>query len=281
MKFGICCGPTSLGSEGEKLSSAVARLSDAMQTAGADYVEFGVAAVHPAGDRAKFEELREAVASSALRVEAFNSFIPAHHRITGPEVDLESALGYCRSALLRCRELGGAVVVLGSSGARKVPPGFDIEQAEKQFIRFCRALAPLAEEAGIDIALEPLNAREDNLLISVEHGAKLVDEIKQPRIRLLADLYHMAEEGEPMAHVAQAGARLRHTHLADRGRVAPGYAPDGEEDFIGFFRALRQAGYDRVPDARCSFEGSFNDMASQLKPALDLLKRRWQESGGE
>ena len=194
MKFGICCGPTSLAAENGELASSIARLMDTMQDARADYVEFGVAAVHPAGDRAKFEELREAVASAGLRVEAFNSFIPAHHRVTGPEVDLESALGYCRSALLRCRELGGAVVVLGSAGARKVPPEFDTEQAEKQFVRFCRALGPLAEEAGIDIALEPLNAREDNLLLSVEHGAKLVDEIKQPRIRLLADLYHMAEE---------------------------------------------------------------------------------------
>ncbi len=275
MKFGICCGPTSLGSEGEAPASAVARLTAAMSAAGTDYLEFPVAAVAPGGDRAKFEALRDAFSlSPALQVEAFNSFLPGHHKVVGPDVDLGSVLGYCRSALLRCSQLGGKVVVLGSAGARRVPDGFDVKDAQNQFIRFCRELNPIAEEAAIDIAIEPLNAREDNFLLSVEEGAKLVDKIKASRIRLLADLYHMEEEGEAMQSVANAGTRLAHTHLADKGRVAPGFATNGEADFIGFFRALRASNY----NARCSFEGTFQDIAMQAKPSLDLMRQRWQES---
>jgi sugar phosphate isomerase/epimerase len=248
---------------------------DVMQEAGADYIEFGVGAVKPDNDESEFEGLRTALESQPLRVEAFNSFIPAHHRITGPDVDLSRVLSYCRTALSRCKALGGEVVVLGSAGARKVPDGFDKAEAERQFVQFCRELGPIADEAGIDIALEPLNSKEDNFLLSVEHGARLVDEIAHPRIQLLADLFHMAEEKEPLEHVAAANGRLRHTHVADLGRVAPGFAPGGEEDFLGFFRNLRAAGY----DARCSFEGSFQDIGKQSKPVLDLLRRRWQESG--
>jgi D-psicose/D-tagatose/L-ribulose 3-epimerase len=274
MKFGICCGPTSLSQEGEDVAASVARLMTFMQEAGADYVEFGVGATLPEGNEADWEALRAAVSEQALRVEAFNSFIPGHHRITGPDVNLQRVLDYCRTALPRCKALGGEVVVVGSAGARKVPDGFSPDEARQQFIQFCRELNPIAEEADITVALEPLNAREDNFLLSVEHGARLVDEIAQPRIQLLADLYHMAEENEPMQNVAQAGARLKHTHLADIGRVAPGFATAGEEDFIGFFRALRTAGY----DVRCSFEGRFDDMSTQVKPALALMKQRWQES---
>ncbi len=276
MRFGICCGPTNLAQEGEDISTSVARLMTLMQEAGADYVEFGVGATLPEGSEADWEALHAAVTSQPLRVEAFNSFIPGHHRITGPDVNLQRVLDYCRTALPRCKALGGEVVVLGSAGARKVPEGFSHDKARQQFIQFCRELNPIAEEAGITIALEPLNTKEDNFLLSVGDGAQLVDEIEQPRIQLLADLYHMAEEKEPMQNVAQAGARLKHTHLADIGRVAPGFATEGEEDFIGFFRALRTAGY----DARCSFEGRFDDMSTQAKPALALMKQRWQESAG-
>jgi sugar phosphate isomerase/epimerase len=274
MKFGICCGPTSLAQTGEDVSASVARLMKFMQEAGADYVEFGVGATLPEGNEDEWEVLHSAVSNQALRVEAFNSFIPGHHRITGPDVDLQRVLDYCRTALPRCKAMGGEVVVLGSAGARKVPDGWSHDEARQQFIQFCRELNPIAEEADITVALEPLNAKEDNFLLSVGDGAQLIDEIAQPHIQLLADLYHMAEENEPMQNVVQAGARLKHTHLADIGRVAPGFATEGEEDFIGFFRALRTAGY----DARCSFEGRFDNLRTQAKPALALMKQRWQES---
>lgn len=275
MRFGICCGLGSFVAQiKDQPLSSLPKLMDTLKTAGADYVEFGVATVAPDGPEADFEKLRRAMAPCPLRAEAFNSFIPGKHRITGPEVNLKAVLAYCRAALRRCKALGGEVVVLGSSGARKVPEGFDAAKAESQFIEFCRELAPLADEIGIDIAIEPLNRKEDNLILSVAQGMRLVDAIGKARIRLLADLYHMSEEKEPREILAQAGARLCHTHLADLGRVAPGFAARGEEDFIGFFRNLRRAGYDR----RTSFEGKADDLEKQSKPLLDLLKKRWAEA---
>ena len=275
MKFGICCG---LGSFVPQIQdqplSALPQLMDTLKAAGADYVEFGVATVAPEGPEEEFEKLRRALEPSPLRVEAFNSFLPQKHRITGPEVNLKAVLAYCRTALRRCKALGGEVVVLGSAGARKVPAGFDVRQAESQFIAFCRELAPLAEEFRMDIAIEPMNRKEDNLILSVEQGIRLVDAIGKARIQLLADLYHMAEQREPREILVKAGPRLRHTHLADLGRAAPGFAVGGEEDFSGFFRNLRRARYDR----RCSFEGKFDDIEKQCKPVLYLLRKRWAET---
>jgi sugar phosphate isomerase/epimerase len=279
MKLGICCGPGSFvpQADADPLES-LPRLVEILQEAGADYIEFPVGAVMTEGGAAEFEKLRATLQSAPLRVEAFNSFIPATHRITGPDVDVPRVLEYCRTALERCKALGGDVVVLGSAGARKVPEGFDKNTAEEQFIQFCRELGPVAADAGITITIEPLNSKEDNLVLSVEQGARLVETVAHPNIQLLADFYHMFEENEPVENVAAAGSQLRHTHLADIGRVAPGYAEEGEADFTGFFRNLRRAGYDQIAAPRCSFEGRFEDIAAQSGPLLKLLRQRWAES---
>ena len=269
MKFGICCGPQTMESLPLMIETA--------HNAGADYLEFGVASVM-ANDGRDFETLQKNFEGASLRVEAFNSFVPASHRLTGPDVDLPAALEYCRVALGRCRALGADVVVLGSAGARRVPDGFDSQSARQQFLQFCRELAPVAQNAGVVIAIEPLNSREDNLVLSVSDGAQIVDEVAHPSVQLLADLYHIEEEAQSLAETGDAGARLRHTHVADVGRVAPGFADSGEAPFTEFFRQLRRAGYDQLPHPRCSFEGQIDDFAAQAKPLIAHLQKRWAES---
>lgn len=264
MKFGICSAPGALGD--------VRRLIDILHEAGADYLDWSMGSL--LASDAEFERLRAIIADSPLKPEAFMAFLPPHHRVTGPNVDLAAVLEYASQAMRRAHEIGGQVIVLGSAGARKVPEGWAMETARAQFIEFCRELGPRAEEAGILIALEPLNSHEDNLIVSVAQGAEYVDAVAHPNIQLLADFYHMFEEGEPLANVEAAGARLKHTHLADLGRVAPGYAKDGEADFVGFFGALRAANY----DARCSFEGKTDDLARQAAPLLSTMRDRFARS---
>ena len=213
--------------------------------------------------------------NSRLKPQAFNSFLPPAQRITGPDVKLEQTLDYATEAMRRCRALGADVIVLGSGGARKLPAGWAPTRGLDQFETFCRELGPRAAEQNITVAIEPLNVTEDNLVNTVAAGAAIVDAVSQPRIRLLADFYHMFHDDEPVDNVAKVGARLAHAHLADLGRVAPGYAPDGEADFVGFFRALRAAGYDE----RCSFEGKTEDLAAQAKGIIAHMKMRYEEVG--
>jgi sugar phosphate isomerase/epimerase len=263
MRFGICCAPGALGD--------IAALLDILAQAGADYLELAIGSIMASPQ--EFERLRGIVEAAPLKPEVFCTFLPPHHRITGPNVNLEAVLTYAGEALRRASDLGGDIVVLGSSGARKVPAGFDPNVALQQFREFCRELGPRAQEVGITIAIEPLNSSEDNLITSVAQGARIVDEVAHPSIQLLADFYHMVEEDEPLQNVKEAGNRIRHTHLADLGRLAPGFA-DGEADFTGFFRALRDAGY----DGRCSFEGKTHDLARQAKPLLDTMRARCEET---
>lgn len=268
MKFGICTSPSALG---EQFLENIAKL----EAAGAQYLEFPVAAVTPTEDDKEFAQLKAKLADSPLSVEAFNGFLPATQRITGAEVDLPAVLEFTRVALSRCKAIGGDVVVLGSAKARSVPEGFDAAHAREQFIEFCHGVAPIAQNEGVTIVIEPLNAKEDNLILSVAEGAKIVDEVNHPAIQLLADFYHMMEENEPLQHVRDAKDRLRHTHLADIGRVVPGFSPEGEADFVGFFGALKDSGYTQRETARCSFEGRSEDLFTQAAPMLALLRERY------
>jgi sugar phosphate isomerase/epimerase len=176
MKFGICCAPGALGETKQGLHG--------LAEAGADYVEWGIGSIMASDE--EFETLRTSVAGAPIQPEAFNGFLPAHHRITGPDVDLSAVLTYASQAMRRARELGGEIVVLGSGGARKVPKA-SIRSGRWAVQRILRELGPRAEEAGITIAIEPLNSKEDNLINSVAHGAQIVDEVAHPRIQLLAD----------------------------------------------------------------------------------------------
>src|SRR5687767_6877485 len=101
MKFGICCGPGSfVPQEQNAAGSSIDRMMQVMQDAGADYVEFAVGSV--TGSEEEFEKLQSSLESHPLKVEAFNSFIPARHRLTGPDVQLDEVLKFCDMALRRC-----------------------------------------------------------------------------------------------------------------------------------------------------------------------------------
>lgn len=264
MKFGICTAPGALGDP--------ARFLDVLAEAGADYVEWSVGSLM--ASEGEFEKLCAIAQKAPIKPEAFCVFLPPHHRITGPGVNLASALDYAGEAVRRIGQIGGEIVVLGSGGARKVPDGFPMEEARRQFEEFARELSPRAEENGVTVAIEPLNSKEDNLITSVATGAQVTREIDRAGIRLLADFFHMNEENESVQSIVDANGLLRHTHVADLGRVAPGYAKEGEADFVGFFRALKAVGY----DARCSFEGKTDDLARQAKPLLDHMRARFQQA---
>ena len=260
MKFGICCAPNALGS--------VAQSMNVLAEAGADYVEWGVGSAMKS--EGEWERLCAVVAQAPLKPEAFNGFIPANHRLTGPDVDLQGALDYASEAMRRCSALGAQIIVLGSGGARRLENGWEPTRGLDQFETFCRELGPRAAQHNVTVVIEPLNSREDNLVNSVAAGAAIVDAVDHRNIKLLADFYHMFQDDEAVDDVAKVGSRLKHAHLADLGRVAPGFATEGEADFVGFFRALNAADY----DARCSFEGKTTDLAAQAGPIIAHMKQR-------
>ncbi len=124
----------------------------------------------------------------------------------------------------------------------------ELSEAEKyqSVLDGLKALAPLAERAGVDLLLEPLNIQVDHpgyFLSSSSLGFELVRSVNSPRIKLLFDIYHMqVMEGNIIETLTGNLDAIGHVHVADvPGRHQPG---TGELNYANIFNALREAGYD-------------------------------------
>jgi sugar phosphate isomerase/epimerase len=246
----------------------------ALAEAGFEFVELHVQRhLRPEKGEAAFLPQLERIQAAALPCAAANCFIPAHLKITGPQVDSDALARYVEVACERARRADIESIVFGSGGARTVPDGFDHRRAWEQLVGFGRMLGPAAQRHGVTIAVEPLNKRETNILNSVNEGARYVHEVNHPSVRLLVDGYHWALERESTADIVAAGSLLCHVHIATyRTRLAPGAEPC---DFGPFFQALKDGGY----DGRISIEGKWDNFADQAAGALAELTQATQAAG--
>jgi D-psicose/D-tagatose/L-ribulose 3-epimerase len=239
---------------------------EAAQAAGFDYVETNASRVAALTDE-EFQKLAAQVVQLKIPLAASMSFIPAAIKLTGPETDPAKQMAYVTGVLGRLKQLGVKVVVFGSGGARRVPDGFSKDEAFTQLVDFCRRIAPVARENGITIVVEPLRKQETNIINTAREGLALVRAVDRPEVRLLVDYYHLAEEGEDPAIIAEAGSLVAHTHIANpKGRVFP-LSPD-ESPYAGFFSNLCTIKY----KGRISVEASTKDFASEAPKALAMLR---------
>jgi D-psicose/D-tagatose/L-ribulose 3-epimerase len=253
MRFGCCVAPDQI---------------DILARAGYDFCELPAAAVQPFEDDAAALPALRALAAAPLRPEAFNVLVPAKLPLVGPQVDHDALRTYLRRTFGRMAQLGGAVVVLGSGGARRIPENMPREQALDQLAESLALAADEAGRAGIELALEHLNQNECNVFTSIAECQAFIEQRGLTGLRLLADLHHLELEREPLENVIAATPLLAHVHVADGGRRAPGV---GGYDYAGFMAAIHSTGYDRRISAECMWE----NLEQQATGALAFMKARW------
>jgi len=253
MLFGICGGP---------------EIAPAALAAGYDYLELNTQAhLQGEADEATFQPILEQIKNCGMPCQASNVFVPAHIKITGPQVDFSRLTRYVSIVLDRAERAGIRAIVFGSGAARRIPDGFERTRAYEQLVAFGRMVGSVSVKHGVTIAVEPLNRGETNVLNSVLEGLQYVQDVNHPAFRLLVDAYHWAKENEPTADLVTAGPWLAHAHIATYANRLP---PGAEGcDFGPFFTALKQAGYDQ----RLSVESGWDDFRTQAAPARQELMR--------
>ncbi len=167
--------------------------------------------------------------------------------------------------MARLQRLGVAVLVFGSGAARSVPDGFDRQTALSQLETALRLAAETGARHRVTVALEPLRAAETNLLNRVAETADFLREHDCGPARLVADLYHMREEGEPASVLQSCADLLVHAHVAGPERRPP-RAEDADVD--EFLSALRAAGYAGSLSLECRWE----DFAKEAHDAVLRLR---------
>ena len=243
--------------------------AETLRLAGADFVECNVQNwLIPTKPDEEFKGRAELTVKSPLPVEAANCFYPASHKVTGLDVNIPELLRYARTAFARAQACGIRLIIFGSGGARAIPDGFSRARAEAQFTELLRQLGPLALERDVTVAIEPLNRKECNFINSLAEGAELINSAGHPRVRLLADFYHMALEDESPDELGRFADLLAHTHTAEKeGRRAPGNHGD---NFRPYLRQLLSHSY----QGGLSIESSWQDFTTEAPAAIMELKKQ-------
>jgi hydroxypyruvate isomerase len=148
--------------------------------------------------------------------------------------------------------LDAAIELAGAIGARKLNVLVgralsDVTESRQRaaVLDALRAFAPVAAAAGLQLVLEPINARDFSgyLAPSADTIVELIEAAGDERLGLLLDSFHLARAGEdPVAAIERHAERIAHVQLSDcPGRGAPG---TGTLDFVAIFGALAASGYD-------------------------------------
>jgi sugar phosphate isomerase/epimerase len=138
-----------------------------------------------------------------------------------------------------CALMGGHYLVHGSPKQRSVPPGTPREAALER-ARDCFAqVAVAARDRSLAYCIEPLAARETDLINTVAEAAAIVDAIASPGLKTMIDCSAAGQsEAQPvdslMAHWMPTG-HIAHVQVNDPNRRGPG---QGEMRFAPILRTL-------------------------------------------
>ena len=263
------CGPKYEFNLDEHLGICGMGWAEAAKTAGLDYLEANVSGfLMPENSDEEFAANKALAATITPPIYSANGFCPGEIKIVGPEADIERAVRYSETAIRRASEIGIKILVLGSSGSRSIPEGFDRGKAEEQFTGFLKRIAPTAEKYGVIVAIEPLQTAETNFINTVAEGAQIARNTGSDNIRVIADLFHMARMNEDPEDIITSKDKLVHCHIAEcEERTAPGVKGDG---FTPYLKALKKIKY----TGRMSFECSWQDIDTQLPKAVGVMKEQ-------
>ncbi len=132
-------------------------------------------------------------------------------------------------------------------------PGVSQAEMHRQVVVGLKKAAPIAEEAGLMLILEPMNIRVDHkghCLYGSAPAVAICREVNSPMVKINWDLYHMQrQEGDLCDRLREGFDQLGYVQVADvPGRREPG---TGEVNWSRVFRELHELGYRHFVGAEC------------------------------
>ncbi len=106
-------------------------------------------------------------------------------------------------------------------------PDISFQDQKERLIEGLQAIAPVLENAGIQLLVEPLNVRVDHagyFLVSSDDAFDIINTVGSDAVKVLFDVYHQQiSEGDVSRRINAHVQDIGHFHLADNpGRGRPG-----------------------------------------------------------
>ncbi|WP_418320077.1 sugar phosphate isomerase/epimerase family protein [Piscinibacter sakaiensis] len=213
-------------------------LLDALAETGYDGVELPVLD----GTAEAYRNIGKQLDDLGLRRTGITVLGPDKSCISDAAAVRQAALDHIRWAI-DCLELAGGEVLVGPYHQPlfqihgKPPTPIEIER----LVDVHRRAAEHAAEAGIRLAVEPLNRFECYVCTTAAQAAELVAEVDRPNYGFLYDTFHAnIEEADPVGSLRRHLGAIGHVHLSENDRGSPG---KGHVPWEKTLRTLKSSGY--------------------------------------
>lgn len=216
----------------------------------------------PSAEEKAYSEIGDTARKAGVAVADFVVNSP-DGSITGSLVNPEDREDYLTRLrqVVRLANLCDCKTLITCAG-NSVPGRSEAEQVQS-IIDTLSVAAPIAQESGITLVLEPLNSLVDHagyFLDRSSTAADIVRKVNYPNVKLLYDVYHMqVMEGNVIQHIRDYSDIIGHFH----GAGVPGRheLTSGELNYREIFREI---------DALC-YQGYFGLEYAPLKPSEQSL----------
>lgn len=188
--------------------------------------------------------VKKALQQNNLKANICGAFGPTRDFTHEDEAIHENCFSYIESCLDFCVELGtgffGGPMYSAVGKARMV----SAEQRKVEWelaVKNIRTVCAMAATRGLQIALEPLNRFESDLINTADDVLRLINDINHPSARIMLDGFHMnIEEKNIEKAIISSGDKLIHLQVSENYRGTPG---TGQTCWDAYKRGLEKINY--------------------------------------
>ena len=214
-----------------------------LAASGYDYAEVSLARLYPLSDR-EVLDYRGQFDAHHLPVEVFNNAIPRGMALVGPQADRDTLDAYIQRAITLAKAMGVEMITMSGPNRRSVPADFSWEVGFSQYVAFLKRFCDAAGQAGISLAIEPINHEEHGFVATVAEARRAVDAVGCPHLGVILDTYHFAKEQDSIGDLlalTRDGLLFHIHHAALERRTYPQAADFAQTQAT--LRPLLEAGY--------------------------------------
>jgi D-psicose/D-tagatose/L-ribulose 3-epimerase len=193
-----------------------------------------------------FRKVKAGLEKYHLKAMVCGAFGPSRD-LTHEDVSVhENCFSYIEACFDFCNELGtgflGGPMYSAVGKARMVPAN----QRKREWdlaVKNLRKVSDMAAARGLQIALEPLNRFESDLVNNTDDVLRLIADIDHPAAKVMLDGFHMnIEERDIVKAIISAGDKLIHMQVSENYRGTPGTGQTRWNDYREGLTAINYKG---------------------------------------
>uniref|UniRef100_A0A832MPQ7 Sugar phosphate isomerase/epimerase n=1 Tax=Pseudothermotoga hypogea TaxID=57487 RepID=A0A832MPQ7_9THEM len=196
------------------------------------------------------EELKELLDELRMPVAAIGTgqaYLADGLSITAQDVSIRNRAMERLKSHIDFASIFNAKVIIGLVRGKRDKRALD--EVLELFVESLKELADYAEKKGVELVIEPLNRYETDFLNTLEEVKSVLESLNRKNVGILADTFHMnVEEASIEESITKCGKWIKHFHVADSNRWAPGA---GHLNFASILKALHDTGYDGFVSVEC------------------------------